>query len=121
MDETNNVFDITDYGGYFNVSVDNNPGPDEPVQDIQNPEDATSDSEQPDNPVTPANEEPLTQETQAFPLAETTEPPVQYTEVLQDINAHVTNIETLSIGILLALGLILGLIISRIFLDKLWR
>lgn len=113
MDETNNVFDISDYGGYFDVS-----------QDIQESENDITNSELSDIPADSVNEEPQEQETQVSPSAdpmESTEIPEQYTEVLQDINAHETNIETLSIGILLTLGLILGLIISRIFLDKLWR
>lgn len=124
MDETNNVFDISDYGGYFDVSADNHSDSDELLQDIQEPENDITDSELSDIPADSVNEESQEQETQVSPSAESMEPtetPEQYTEVLQDINVHETNIETLSIGILLTLGLILGLIISRIFLDKLWR
>lgn len=117
MDETNNVFDISDYGGYFDVSADNHSDSDEPLQDIQEPENDIIASE--DISAVPINEEP--QETQVSSSTEPTETPEQYTEVLQDINAHVTNIETISIGILLAVSLLLGLTISRIFLDKLWR
>lgn len=118
MDETNNVFDISDYGGYFDVSAESGKDIQEPVQDIPESENDTDVSETSDNPVNPSDEETLKQES---PVAEVVETPGEYTEILQDINAHVTNIETISIGILLAVSLLLGLTISRIFLDKLWR
>lgn len=122
MDETNNVFDISDYGGYFDVSADNHSDSDEPLQDIQEPENDITGSESSDIPAVPINEEPQeAQVSSSTESMESTESLEQYTEVLQDINAHVTNIETISIGILLAVSLLLGLTISRIFLDKLWR
>lgn len=118
MDGTNNVFDISDYGGYFDVPPEDSEDMQEPVPEIPESENASDISETSDNPVHPSDEETLTQES---PVTEVLETPGEYTEILQDINAHVTNIETISIGILLAVSLLLGLTISRIFLDKLWR
>lgn len=43
------------------------------------------------------------------------------TTVLQNTETYQANITNLSIGILIALGLLIGIQMGKIFLDKIWR
>lgn len=41
--------------------------------------------------------------------------------VVQDYSIHIQNIETLSITLVIGVGLLIGILIGKTFLDKLWR
>ena len=53
---------------------------------------------------------------------ETTEVALEMeTGTVQQANADLTTITNLSIGLLIAMGLLIGLNLGKIFLDKIWR
>ena len=53
---------------------------------------------------------------------ETTEVALEMeTGTVQQSNADLTTLTNLSIGLLIAMGLLIGLNLGKIFLDKIWR
>lgn len=91
---TDNTFDISDYEDMFKEG------------ETDNTEEAQQD-EQKIVEVTPDEVETSTQEIQVL--------------TIQEVNAHIQNVEVISIGVLVAVGLLVGVSLVKIFLDKLWR
>lgn len=115
MNETDNVFDITDYGDYF----------------IADPEESGEDA---DLAVEPSAEEIPADTDEALPSADLpeetgtvpelpeleTEPSANdtYSVTLESIDRHISNVEMISIGILAALGILIGIQVCRALLDR---
>lgn len=99
--EEDKTFDIEDYGKYFVQSEE-----DKDTSSTDNT--SLADAVQEDAIIKSG----VTDSDTSYQTIEST---------VQDINAHVANIEVLSIASLVALGLIVGIALSKIFLDKLWR
>lgn len=165
MNEIDNVFDISDYGMYFDSSaVDIVDIPVDDIQDIGVP--ATDalppDADETELPAEPDNEAdtsdiPSSEINESLPPPDAdevelpvesgnetdgevdteiiTETPViveepeqsvtlgtiDYTKQFEDVNVHLKNIESLSIVILVAVGIFTGINILKILLDRFWR
>lgn len=96
----------------------------ESPSDLENAQTTSSDS-QTDIPETSSDtaQTAQTEETQEEEVVteETLETETETYQLLQEINIHTRNIEMCSITIVIALGLLYGAKLCKIFLDKVWR
>lgn len=132
MNENDNIFDISDYSGYFDSSstevveipVDGSAvdsGTEPPETDVPPPEtdealppaDADVKSDESTAPETPV----ITEESGQAVISEI----IDYTKQFEDVNTHLNNIEAISIVVLVSIGILIGINVLKVLLDRLWR